>query len=222
LTSPANDTIVELQPRQVIFTAGTGNAGLRRMTGLSGDVMHTRPMRMVLARGELHELNGHYLKGNQTQLTVTTEATGDGQQVWQVSGAIADENAKLDGYTLTQRVKAELESALPGLDFSHVEWSTCTVDCAEGVPLDQSQMETIQVLCAGNVTTGWPTKLVLAPLLAQEIANRASSPYEAVEFDTSVFADWPRPNVALLPWDEFNRKWWTIRKDEASRQRRAA
>ena len=72
------------------------------------------------------------------------------------------------------------------------------------------------------MTTGWPTKLVLAPVLAHEIASRASSPYVATEFDTTPFANWPRPEIAELPWGETKREWWQLKDRSVAQGRRAA
>jgi glycine/D-amino acid oxidase-like deaminating enzyme len=221
LTSPADGTPLELYPRQVILTAGAGNAQLRRLAGLSTEVMQRRPVHMVLIRGDLPELNGHCVDAAKTRVTITSETDDDGQRVWQVGGQLAEDGVKLDSRALTEKAKAELASVLPGVNLNSVEWSAYCVDRAEGATANGSRPETIQVLCAGNVTTGWPTKLVLAPVLANEIASRASSPYVAQEFDTTPFANWPRPEVALLPWAEADREWWTL-KDRISQHRRAA
>lgn len=224
LTSPADDATLELRPRQVIFTAGGGNAKLRELVGLSANVMQRRALHMVLARGNLPELNGHCVDGAKTRVTITSDIDGDGRTVWQIGGQIAEEGVKLEPHALTERAQTELSQVLPGLDLRGVEWSTYRVDRAEGATGGGSRPESVQVLCAGNVTTGWPTKLVLAPVLAEEIASRASSPFITSPFDPAPFAAWPRPEIAALPWDEAGRDWWTLTQTPARQQphRRAA
>ena len=222
LTSPADGHELELRPRQVIFTAGSGNARLREMVGLSADVMQRRPLHMVLARGALPELHGHCIDGARTRVTITSDLDGDGRTVYQIGGQIAEEGTKLEPLALAEFARAELAAVLPSLDLSRVEWSTYRVDRAEGATRNGARPDSIQVLCAGNVTTGWPTKLVLAPILAQEIANRASSPFITAAFDAASLADWPRPDVAALPWDDSDRIWWTLPESHATPVRRAA
>ncbi len=222
LTSPRDGSTLTLHPRQVIFTAGAGNARLRQMAGLSADVMQRRPLHMVLVRGNLPELNGHCLDGAKTRVTITSEIDAEGRMVWQIGGQIAEEGVNFDSAALTERAKSELSIVLPGIDFRQTEWSTYTIDRAEGATANGGRPESIQVLCAGNVTTGWPTKLVLAPVLAQEIASRASSPYFSASFDTTPFVNWPHPEVALLPWDEAGRQWRKLDPGFANEQRRAA
>ncbi|MDB5347875.1 MAG: dependent oxidoreductase [Schlesneria sp.] len=222
LTSPVDGSKLELQPRQVIFTAGAGNAKLREMVGLSGAVMQRRSLHMVLARGTLPVLNGHCVDGAKTRVTITSDVDDEGRTVYQIGGQLAEDGVKLEPLALAERARAELADVLPNLDLADVEWSTYRVDRAEGATGNGSRPDTIQVLCAGNVTTGWPTKLVLAPILSQEIASRASSPYVSAEFDSTPLASWPRPEVASLPWEESDRVWWALPEASFVPVRRAA
>ena len=222
LISPTDGSTLELHPRQVIFTAGGGNARLRQQAGLSADVMQRRPLHMVLVRGPLPELNGHCLDGARTRVTITSERDQLGRMVWQVGGQVAEDGVKMDARSLTEHVRRELSSVLPAVDLRQTEWSTYTVDRAEGATANGGRPESIQVLCAGNVTTGWPTKLVLAPVLAEEISSRATSPYLSAPFDTTPFAEWPRPAVAALPWEEASCHWWNVGSVPVIPRRRAA
>lgn len=222
ITSPTDGQRLELRPQQVVFTAGAGNARLREMVGLSANVMQRRPLHMVLARGNLPELNGHCVDGARTRITITSDIDCDGRTVYQIGGQIAEEGTSQEPLQLAEWARAELQDVLPGLELSHVEWSTYRVDRAEGATSNGARPDSIQVLCAGNVTTGWPTKLVLAPILAQEIASRASSPYISTEFDASPLQNWPRPEVAALPWEESDRIWWMLPESRSLPNRRAA
>ena len=224
LTSPTDGRPLELRPRQVIFTAGSDNARLRELVGLGVDALPSRPLHMVLARGNLPELNGHCVEGAATIVTVTSDIDDDGRTVWQIGGQLAENGLKLKPHPQTERVREELARILPRLDLRQIEWSTYRLDRAEGETGNSSRHEAIQVFCAGNVTTGCPTKLVLAPVLAAEIADRASSPYITTPFDSTPLADWPRPETACLPWNEADRDWWTLADSPARQQpqRRAA
>lgn len=189
-------------PRQVIFTAGAGNARLRERVGLSPLAMQRRPLHMLMGRGDLPELNGHCVDGARTRVTVTSARDDQHRTVWQVGGQIAEDGVEQSIDDLIRCGLAELTSVLPGIDFSRTEWSTYRVDRAEGATPDGRRPDDVQLLCAGNVTTGWPTKLVLAPVLAEQIAVRVQSADAGRPFDVSPFADWPRPQVAALPWEE--------------------
>ena len=212
---------IRLIPRQVIFTAGRGNAGLRQRVGLDTNVMQLRPLHMVLARGDLPELNGHCVDGAKTRVTITSDRDGAARRVWQIGGQIAEDGVGKTAESQIHAAHSELTAVLPGINFAGVEWSTYTVDRAEGTTTDGKRPDTVQVLCAGNVTTGWPTKLALAPALALEIASRVQPADQRLPFDTTPLADWPRPPVASLPWEETART-WTILTPGFTPVRRAA
>jgi glycerol-3-phosphate dehydrogenase len=221
ISSPDGRDEATLRPRHVVFAAGEGNSRLRKLAKLDDAVMQRRPLHMTLARGDLPQLSGHCVDGAHTRVTVTSAVDAAGHTVWQIGGQVAEDGVKLSPVDLAAHVRAELEHVLPGLSFDGVEWSTYQVDRAEGLMPSGARPETIQVLCAGNVTTGWPTKLALAPALAEEIAARISPEASSNLFDPSPLAEWPRPAVALLPWDEPTRDWWNLPSHRVD-QRRAA
>lgn len=222
LSDAASNRALTLAPRQVIFTAGRGNSELRARVGLSAGVSQSRPLHMVLVRGNLPELNGHCVDGSATRVTITSDIDSQGHRVWQVGGQIAEEGVKWNAQTLTQRAHEELAAVLPGVSFNEAEWSTYAVDRAEGQTVDGKRPESVQVLCAGNVTTGWPTKLALAPVLALEIASRVQPAHHGRIFDAAALADWPRPEVAKLPWEEADRPWWRLPERHTAPVRKAA
>lgn len=227
LREPGGVRQLRLHPSQVVFAAGAGNARLRRLAGLDDLVMQRRPLQMVLARGPLPALNGHCIDGARTRVTITTDVDAQGRRVWQIGGQVAEDGVALSPQALTEHAQRELLAVLPGLSLDGVEWSTYAVDRAEGATANGARPEGVQVLCAGNVTTGWPTKLALAPVLADEIALRIAAEASSSAFDPTPFAAWPRPPVAQPPWEDVDRNWWTLttapaRPVEPLPERRAA
>ncbi len=73
LTDPATGRRLHIEPRHVVLTAGRGNADLRARAGLPATVMQTRPLHMVLVRGDLPHLNGHCVDGRTTRVTITSD-----------------------------------------------------------------------------------------------------------------------------------------------------
>lgn len=201
ITHPHSQEMLELKPRHAVFTAGAGNAELRRRVGLAADAMQRRPLQMVLLRGELPELGGHCVDGAKTRVTITSDLDGNNRRIWQVGGQIAEEGAGMPPAELIAHAKAELEAVLPGLDLSGVEWSSYRADRAEAATRGNRRPETVQILQEANILTAWPTKLVLAPKLAEELVARMDSPAEPSDFDAKQLAGWPRPEVALPPWE---------------------
>jgi len=266
--NPATGVSLEIQPEIVVFTAGSGNAGLRERAGLSSDAMQLRPLHMVLARGDLPDLNGHCVDGRKTRVTITsaeggrrkaeggrqrsevgdrrseistthhspltthhtqlsTSEVGDRRseisttlhspltthhtrlstldsqlvRIWQIGGQVSEDGVRMAPAELIEHTRAELQAVLPGVDLSGAEWATYRVNRAEGTTRSGRKPETIQVRREGNVVTAWPTKLVLAPKLAEVIAD-GIAPQSRADRDLIDLPDWPRPAVALPPWEQ--------------------
>lgn len=200
---------LELEPGRVIFTAGAGNEALRSRVGLSKPAMQRRPLHMVLVRGPLPEFNGHCIDGAKTRVTITSDKDRESRTVWQVGGQIAETGVKLTEEGLLRRARRELQEVLPAIDLEGTEWSTYRIDRAEGAAAQNLRPDTPQVLAEGNVLTAWPTKLALAPQLALDLAGWFTEPDGTPEPLPPELADWPRPEVALPPWETAG-QWWRL------------
>ncbi|MFM9964675.1 MAG: FAD-dependent oxidoreductase [Planctomycetaceae bacterium] len=199
---------ITLHPRVVIFTAGAGNSALRRSVGLTGEAMQRRPLHMVLLRGErLPMFQGHCVDGAKTRVTITSERDSSGRIVWQVGGQIAEEGVAWDEHTLLTRARNELQAVLPNIDLASVEWSTYRVDRAEGVVSGGKRPESVQILHEGNCLTAWPTKLALVPQLVAELCQQIDEAKSQISnlqsqiHSAPSLREWPRPSVALPPWE---------------------
>lgn len=166
--------------------------------------MQRRPLHMTMARGPLPVLNGHCTDRNRTSVTITTDCDRAGRTVWQIGGQVSEDGVGMSREALIEHVKGELTRALPGVAFDGVEWSTYRVDRAEGATRGGKRPSDAVVRVEGNVITGWPTKLVLAPVLAARIMSELP-PAGDQSFDDDAMTDalrtWPRPAVAQPPWE---------------------
>ena len=220
---PPTGRQVEISARHIVLAAGAGNTVLRRKLGLPDDQMQKRPLHMVLLHGNLPVLNGHCVDGARTRVTIITDSDSRGRTVWQVGGQLAEDGVNCDEQSLVRGARDELLAVLPGVDFADCEWAAYRVDRAERAIPRGGRPDAATVLADGNILTVWPTKLALAPQAAQMVAaclprhdrnaDRKSS------FDPEELADWPRPEVALPPW-EMPRTWYRL--DRSLRTNRAA
>lgn len=208
LTRPNSDQKLSFSPRSIVLAAGGGNRDLRQRLGLADGAMQSRPLHMVLARGSLPEICGHCVDGSATRLTITSDRDNKRRTVWQIGGQIAETGVSQNERALVERAKSEIHATVPGIDLSDVEWSTYRVDRAERATSGGTRPETFQMLHEGNILTVWPTKLALAPVLAERVADTLA-PFDVEgTVDWDEFDDWPRPEIARLPW-ETNRVWYT-------------
>lgn len=202
LIDAVSQKTLELQPKTVVLCAGQGNAALRTMLGLSSQAMQRRPLHVTMARGPLPWFNGHCVDGSRTRITITSDTDSHGRTIWQLGGQVSEDGVAMERGQLIAHVKNELLAVMPdamAIDFSQVQWSTYRIDRAEGAMRNNQRPSDAVVLHEGNVITCWPTKLVLAPQAANRI--RALLPVAGERLDVGALADWPRPMVALPPWE---------------------
>jgi len=194
-----------IRARYAVLLAGGGNAALRELAGLSPLVMQTRPLRMVLARGPLPVLNGHCIRGAKPWLTITTAASTGPTRVWQVGGEVAEWGASQTSEATIRRAISDIAEALPTVDLTGTEWTTYEAPRAEQAATGGGRPDQPGLLQDDRVLTGWPTKLALAPILADTIASMiptGGKPLAASEH-------WPTPTPALPPWME-DRPWTPV------------
>lgn len=205
INHPVTAEVIVLRPTNVIFTAGQGNATLRQMVDLSDQAMQRRPLHMVIAKGALPALNGHCIDANRTSVTITTDqdAQNNAQKntVWQIGGQVAEDGVAMEPPQLIKHTKGQLKTALGQIDLERLKWTTYRVDRAEAVTKNNVRPDDVQTLHEGNIITGWPTKLALAPALAQRITQMIEPPRADSATDPTPLEDWPRPQVAAPPWE---------------------
>lgn len=194
---------ITLCPKTVVLTAGTGNEGLRSRLGLETTLTQRRGLHMVLLQGALPPFFGHCIDGNRTRVTISSSApNSEGIVTWQIGGELSESGVKLEEEPLIRRAQEELQAVLPDLKQEGLSWSTYRVDRAERATTGNRRPEDISIIEEGDghTLTCWPTKLALAPRLAQEVCSRISQEHNAPEL-LSALASFPRPSIAPFPWD---------------------
>ena len=198
----------EIEAKTIILAAGEGNAELRKRFGLPDNVMQRRPLHMVMARGNLPELFGHCVGGAKPRITVTTARDSAGRTVWQIGGQIAEDGVKMSASELVKHAANELEECVPGLSLDGVEISTYRIDRAEAATGTGQRPEDVHILKEKNVLTVFPTKLALAPRLAQRVLEELN-----IEHPTSNIEHRSEEEgvpIALPPWER-ETQWFAAR-----------
>ena len=162
---------VEVTAQQFIFTAGTGNEIIIKKLKHHDVAMQRRPLHMVLVKTPFDcPVYAHCLGlGSRPRITVTTHYLHDGSPVWYLGGMLAEEGVTRDSHAQIQAARAELDSLFPWLDFSKAEFATFMVDRAESLQKGGLKPESSYFKSINNMVIAWPTKLALAPKLAEEI-----------------------------------------------------
>ncbi len=196
----------EIEAQRVVLSAGAGNETLLAQLGRERPAMQRRPLQMVMLRGAAlpSGVYAHCLGANALpRITITSHLDSDGNTVWYIGGQPAEEGVGRSRAEQIEAAKKELATLFPWIDFSGCEWGTLNIDRAEPKMADGSRPDDVFVDEDETVITAWPTKLALAPRLADEVEKRLS---ELKPWGGDGTADWPHPDYAPLPWQE-EEKW---------------
>ena len=211
LAAPHRDAIYSrpdgLEPRFTVLAAGEGNAALLQARGHDPALMQRRPLCMVALRGKLPPLFGHCVIGGKTGLTVTSV-----DDVWQVGGEIAEWGAtEPDDTKVRARAVAELRKYLPALPLDGVRISTYRAVRAEAATKDARRPSGTNVRkIAPGLVVAWPTKLALAPVLADEVLDEVRVELKSpATYDVALAPSDSAPPVAPVPWE--NAEWVHVR-----------
>lgn len=204
LRHPERPTLV-IRPACTVFAAGAGNAAL------PWAALQLRPLHMVMARGP--GLPGHLYahcagSSNVPRLTVTTHYDAQGRLIWYLGGGLAEQGVNRDRTEQIRAARRELMTLLPWADWSRVEFATLAVKRAEAWQASGARPAGPGLFRDGRTIAIWPTKMSLAPLLAEQVEQvlRTLLPRPRVA-NLQLLADWPRPEVAVYPWDREDLEW---------------
>ncbi len=203
------ETTLEIHAQRFIFTAGQGNAGLLQQLGLDSPAMQLRPLQQVMVKHR-HPFNffGHCLGADTTpRLTISSHSLNKEEQVWYLGGKLAEQGAQLPSEELIEAAKAELAELIPSVDFSSAEWATLPISRAEPLQTNFARPDNAFIAIAkncSNLLVGWPTKLTLAPNLANqalELLTQAGI-IPSTKSSSSQLAHYlPKPPIAQTPWE---------------------
>jgi hypothetical protein len=119
-----------------------------------------------------------------------------------VGGQVAEIGVGMSAADLVRHARGELTACIPGLKLDGVEWGAYRVDRAEP-DVGGRRPASVHAAREGAVITAWPTKLALAPRLADAVCELLGpAPRGAGPDPIEALRDWPRPRVADPPWDE--------------------
>ncbi|MDO3387874.1 FAD-dependent oxidoreductase [Gilvimarinus sp. SDUM040013] len=212
LTRENNQAVIRLQDgtaikaRQVVLTAGKGNAECLHALGCDKPEQQLRPLRQLVVRHRHpHAFYGHCLGADKTpRLTISSHPNSNGEMVWYLGGSLAEDGAKLTDEQLVASGRRELEHLFPWLDFSEATFSTLFIERAEPrqpglVRPDQAYAEPAPGI--DNTLVAWPTKLTLVPNMAQQVLAHLTPPQTSSDGLEKLRAKLSAPQIASLPWE---------------------
>lgn len=204
------DRRFEFRAGRTVLCAGTGNEELLAQLGAARPRMQRRALHQVLVKHpSLRPLYAHCMgRGRVPRLTVSSHRHRDGEWIWYLGGELAERGCGRAEPEQIAAARAELTALFPRLDLHRAEWRSLRVDRAEPRMHNERRPDDVWTSPADGadgVLVGWPTKLCLAPVLADRILDalgemrrgtRAFTGAEARQLALSFGA----PPAAEPPW----------------------
>jgi hypothetical protein len=167
---------------------------------------------MVMLRGERlpGDVFAHCLgTGAAPRVTITTHRDRDQRPVWYVGGQLAEEGVGRSAEAQIAAARGELMRLLPRVDFRGVEFAALRIDRAEARQRAGRRPDGPGVFGTGRCLTAWPTKLALAPMLADAVIAQLEADGILPDrgFADPALAGWPLPRLAAYPWDREDQTW---------------
>ncbi|MDA8561943.1 FAD-dependent oxidoreductase [Gammaproteobacteria bacterium] len=191
---------LNIKSQKVILTAGANNNTLNDNIN-----MQKRPLHMVIVKHD-HDIPiyAHCLGlSNLPRLTITSHKTNDNKWVWYLGGQIAEEGIKLNQKQQINVAKKELQDLFSWIDFSKAEYASFFVDRAEHLQSNGKKPDSCSILECDNIITAWPTKLVLAPKLANDILKKIKdSNIKPQKNNLNSLKHLEKPKIVTPIWDQ--------------------
>ena len=194
--------------KKIIFIAGEGNEELLSRFESKQPEMQRRPLKMVVMRGVQDDMiYAHCLGGSvNPRITITSHRDAQGKIVWYMGGQLAEEGVNKSDAELIQTAKSELKDLIPWLELKDAQWGVLEINRAEinlagKKGAGTTRPDSFSIEKQDDVITAWPTKMALAPALADALVNMIDE--DSIERNTDLsLPEWVQPKYADFPWDE--------------------
>lgn len=197
----------EIQAERYLFCCGAGAETVMNENRFTFTTMQRRPLRMAMVKHEIDDpVYVHCVSDKLTmtpEVTITSHRNGAGEPVWYLGGELAEQGATQSEAELIASAIKKLNSLFPWHNFSTAEWATLEIDRAEEKQDDGSRPNGTSIATQDNIMLCWPTKLTLAPNLANQVIalfQKANlSPGDCSEPGLPAFLE--KPGIAPTPWE---------------------
>ena len=196
---------ITIHAQQFVLTAGEGNEALLQSLSIKQPSMQRRPLQMVLCKSQnpnqpLPTIYAHSLgSGSKPIATISSHKTQQGDTVWYIGGNIAEEGVAKSQENLITEAKQLLNNILPWFELPALDWATHAVNRAEPKQSNLTRPDHAFIDSQQNLHICWPTKLALAPDLADQVLKAIN--VDAIEKRSYDNPDFPHPEIAKPLWD---------------------
>lgn len=199
-------TDLQLVAKRYLFTSGEGNQSATQGFARAA-AQQCRPLQMVLVKlDEDFPFFAHCLdSGINPRITITSHQSQDGKCIWYLGGQLAEDGVKHSPEEQIAASKKELSTLFPWLNLTKAKWGSFYINRAEPKQPDGKRPDLPFLQTDHNIMIGWPTKLALAPLLADNILSTLEQQNIVAEKnipDLTPLNALTKPTIAKPVWDE--------------------
>ena len=204
------DIDLRIEAQRYITTAGEGTEALLQQLQQETlmaqlPAMQRRPLHMVMVRhgSDLPTFAHCISTGSKPVVTITSHPTKDGEQVWYLGGDLAETGVQRSAAEQIQEAKKTLQKLLPWVELEQPRWAAFHVNRAEPRQSSLTRPDSAFATDAANLIISWPTKLALAPDLADQVLGLLSEQNVLPgDLQTNPLPDGlPRPAIAEPLWE---------------------
>jgi glycine/D-amino acid oxidase-like deaminating enzyme len=192
--------------QRYISTSGEGTEFFLESLQEQSVVMQKRPLHMVIVKHRLPDpLYVHCVSGQVTttpELTITTHPCKDGSSAWYLGGELAESGVARSAEEQVQHTRKLLRELFPWCDLSQASFHCFRVNRAEARQPGGKRPDQASLLEANNMFYCWPTKLTLAPTLANAVLGTLQTQGVLPSSGSQqALAGLASPPLAITPWD---------------------
>ncbi len=168
--------------------------------------MQLRPLQQVMLKHSLgFDFDCHCLGADTTpRLTISSHRLPQGERIWYLGGSLAERGASLQADDLIQLAQQELSELLPWVNLQGASWACLPINRAEPQQPGLLRPDNAFVNTApgtSNLLVAWPTKLTLAPNLANQVLTLLPPPTAPTPAPAPVRIPLAPAPLAQTPWD---------------------
>ncbi|MDB4021431.1 FAD-dependent oxidoreductase [Litorivicinus sp.] len=181
---------------EVILTAGEGAAALIRDAEFTSPIMQLRPLAMGLCRlnTPIPKIFGHQLgHSSKPKVTVSTHEINDKQYLY-LGGQLAEDGVLCTDLVQIKKIEKTVGEAIPWLKPDIESTQVFRINRAEPYTEKGNRPDAAFVQPMAGAFVCWPTKLSLAPALADKLLDALKPETKAC------FPAWPRASAGEYPW----------------------
>lgn len=192
-----------LHYKKIMLMAGQGNEELLKKFGYGEPKMQRRPLKMVVLRDKsLQDMIYAHCMGTTVnpRITITSHRDNEGNIVWYMGGQLAEDGVNKNDEELIAAAKQELAALIPWLELKDAQWGVLKIDRAEIKKPGTTRPDSFTIEASDDMMTAWPTKLALAPALADALVEKLAADMLPSDHITDL-PEWEKPIYADFPWN---------------------